>query len=420
MALKDDLKKLVFDPEHRKTSADFIRVIVLRVLQLSLSLATAYFLVRALSQEQFGEYHYVLAWMGVLSIFGLPGLNDAVMQAVARDKLGSYKKSAFYAVSFSLIGALGLLAQGGWFLFFGDNRELGLGLIFSSFAFPLVHGMLTWKAYRQGIKDFKTLLRLEGMNSILMGCLLIGGLLLFPGYILIPLAIVLLVPGLQNLVQTVRTYKALPLEAEIEEGNLHFGLKTTLYSVLSVAANHIDKLLLFTFLSPVDLAIFMAAQKLTEPVQNITQDLAAVLAPKFAQYTHLTQNLDRFFYGVAAFFGLGILIFSFTLLPPVMLLIFGEAYASAIPYCQALMVSVIFGNVASLRFRFIRSRMNIDSVRAIILGNALFRIVASTVCIYTMGIVGAVVAIFLTRIALAVQVHFDIQKFRETHRPNNN
>ena len=64
-------------------------LIGLQAVQRLLGLVTTYFVVRVLSQDGFGSYQYVLSVIGVVSIFGMPGINNAVMQSVARGYRGT-------------------------------------------------------------------------------------------------------------------------------------------------------------------------------------------------------------------------------------------------------------------------------------------------------------------------------------------
>lgn len=409
--IRKDLEKL-FNKENRKIVFNFGHVFGLRILQMLLALATSYVLVRALSKQQYGEYHYVLGWIGILSIFALPGLADSTMQAIARGFPGMYRIGAKWSFFCSLGGSLILGFMAIWYHLFGDNKAIAAGFMISCLFFPFAHGMIIWKSTRHGIGDFKSLFQLEGINSIVMSTLIILGVLLEPGNIIIPIAVILCIPGLQNLVQSIKALKTIDPNLKGEEGNLAFGLKTTIYATLSLLAAHIDKILLFHFLSPEALAVFIAAQKLTEPVNSITQDLGAVLAPRFTKYTYLTDNLDRAFIYLSIAMGIGILVVAFTILPPILILIFGEPYFDAIIYCQGLMCSLILGNIANLRFRFIRSRMSLDSVRKVTLGNSVFRILASISLIPLFGINGAVASVALTRLALAVQVDLNIRQFK--------
>jgi len=85
-------KKLKAVPRrHLKIGKNAAFLFGLNGFRSALGLVITYFLVRALSQESFGEYNFLLSLIGLLSIFTLPGLNEAIMQSVARGKVGTYR-----------------------------------------------------------------------------------------------------------------------------------------------------------------------------------------------------------------------------------------------------------------------------------------------------------------------------------------
>ena len=56
---------------HNRFLKDTSYIIILRGLEIILGLAATYFVVRALSKETFGEYHFILSCIGIISIFSL-------------------------------------------------------------------------------------------------------------------------------------------------------------------------------------------------------------------------------------------------------------------------------------------------------------------------------------------------------------
>ena len=173
---------------------------------------------------------------------------------------------------------------------------------------------------------------------------------------------------------------------------------------------HIDKLLLFFFLSPAVLATFVVADRIADLFRNITQDLSVVLAPKFAKYDYYTSKLDRYLKIFVFVYGAAIIIFAFTTLPWLMAILFGENYLDSIPYAQALLCSVTIGNIATIKFRFIRSKIDAISFRNITVFTSLGRIIMSLILIPWLGIFGAVVSVFLYRILHTMVVNAVIKK----------
>ena len=84
-------------------------------VQRFLGVVTTYFLVRALNQNDFGTYSLVLSVIAITSILTLPGLDNAVMQSVARGNRGTYRKAVFLAFFCSLMGSIVLIGLGFWY-----------------------------------------------------------------------------------------------------------------------------------------------------------------------------------------------------------------------------------------------------------------------------------------------------------------
>lgn len=373
-----------------------------------LGLATTYFLVRALSQESFGEYNFLLSVIGLLSIFALPGLNEAIMQSVAREKVGTYRAALPLAFFSSFLGSLILFGFGVWY-WSQNDPDLATALFLASAVFPFAHGLGQWRSIKTGKEDFVFIARWDGTTSLVTSLLIIGGIHLMPGNILVPLGIILSVQAIQNLVLTYTSVQQIPKDQPVEKDSLSYGIKTSLFSGIGLAAKYIDKFLIFYFLSPASLAIYVAAERFPEFFRNLIKNLATVLAPRFAKHRYYTQRLDTFIKYFSSGATIFILVFAFTILPWLVILIFGESYREAVPYAQALMCTVAIANSVPLRVRFIKSKLDAKSFKEIISVMSVTRIVASSIFIPTMGLTGAVIAVFISRIITTATVHYIIK-----------
>ncbi len=384
-------------------------VSALRGLQIVLALASTYFVVRALSKESFGEYHFILSCIGILTVFSLKGMNDSIMQAVARGFLGTYRKAIPISLLFNSIGSMILLMLAFWY-FRQDHIPLAYGFMISAFIFPFTHGLLQWNSIHIGNEKFGSYLKHNGLALIVMYFFIITGVLIWPGNIAVPLFFVLLIPALQNVIMTYINCKSISVDASVEDGNILYGIKTSFYSTINVIATYSDKLLVFYFLSPTALATFVAAERIADLFRNVAQDLSAVLGPKFAKSEHYTSELDKYLKSFVFIYGAAIVLFAFLFLPTLVILLFGENYSDSIPYAQALLCAVAIGNMSTLQFRFIRSRIDISSFRSILIYTSLGRIIASIILIPVFGILGAVISAFIYRILLTYVVGAILKK----------
>ncbi len=384
-------------------------MIIFRGLQVIAALGTYYFVIRALSKDSFGEYHYILSVINIVSLVSLKDMNNAVMQSIARGFLGTYRKSIFISLATNAAGSVVLL---GFAIghYFNHDLEISIGFFISALFFPFVHGLLQWHSIQIGKENFFRNILHKGGELFSTYALIIAGVLLLPGTLLIPLLFTLFIPAIHNGIMTLISYRSVSPDAPVEDGAITYGIKTTIYSAANIISMHLDKLLLLFFLSPAAVASFVAADRIAELFRNITQDVSVILSPKFAKCEHYTRQLDKYLKIYVFVFGAGIIIFAFTLLPPLILFLFSENYADSIPYAQALLCSVCIGNMATLRFRFIRSKIDTDSHRIVLLSTSLARIVTSLILIPFFGIIGAVASVFLHRIYVMIAVNAMIKK----------
>jgi O-antigen/teichoic acid export membrane protein len=227
---------------------------------------------------------------------------------------------------------------------------------------------------------------------------------------IVPLSVLLGFQAGLNLLLTWSTSRGIPASASSEAGSISYGTRTTFYSAFNTLANQTDKLLVFYFLSPASLAIYYAAERIPELTKGLVQDAAAVMAPRFAKRDRYTTELDRNLRIMGLLVGVAILILAFAILPWAVTILFGDAYNDSIPYAQALMCSVAIGNVATLRYRYVASKLDEASARIVNVGMSVVRIAASVVLVPLYGILGAVISAFIYRITMVMIVHAIIKK----------
>lgn len=393
---------------HKKILLNTLFVFSLNLLQKALGFATVYILIRTLSKDQFGDYQFILSVVGVLTVFSLPGLSNSVMQSTARGMSGTFHHALKPSLLSSLIASLILCAVGTWYLVAKDSN-LFLAFYLAAFLFPFTHGLKNWKSLIAGKEKFLSVLYLDGFSALITAILVISTSLAFPGSIVPPLIIVFLIPAIQNTILTGYLLRKIKPCAPTEKGSIKYGIKTTLYSGFNIVANHIDKLLIYSFFSPSTLALYFTADRMSELTKSIAQNLAAVLAPRFAKTENFTKRLDKTLNIISAGLGALIIIFAFSLLPWIMNILFGDDYTQAIPYAQALLCTVAIGNHATLRNRFVNSKLDEKSNRDVILSVSLIRIIASIIFVPLLGILGAVIATFIYRISTVLIINYIVK-----------
>ncbi len=379
-----------------------------RIIQKILTVAAMYFFVRAVDQESFGEYNLIITLISVLSIFSLPGLGNALMQSVARGYKGTYRFSIKYTLGGSLIITYIMLVMAAWY--WNNNNDLALGLIIGALTVPGMQGLNYWKNLYKGIEDFKTISRQGVILSFLRSTLMIVAVLTVPDNYLLPLLIFIGLAAIQNVYFTLSALKKIAPDEPVEQESFRYGIKTTTYSIFNTIANHIDKILVFYFLSPAALAVLVVADKLPEMIKALIQDLGTVLAPRFAKHKEYDRRTDKLVNLFSLAVGTCLVAFAFIAMPLFITLIFGEGYNESIPYAQALLCSVAIGNAAQMRARYISSKLDAKSFKEITVIMSVTRIMSSLVLVPLLGLWGAIISTFIYRIVMTITVYLIMRK----------
>jgi O-antigen/teichoic acid export membrane protein len=386
----------------------FLAITVLRIIEKFSGLVLVVLLFRLLDKEQVAEYGYILTIVAVCAIFGIQEFQNTISQSVARGFPGTYRRAVPLAFSSSLLGTVVLAGFAGWFLWSG-NLELGDGFVIAAAVFPFFQGLNQWKGVYLGEKDFTRFAKVEATNAITKAALIVAALFAFPGSIVAPVLVFFAIPAIQNIWQTRLCHGRIKASALDEHGAINYGFRANLYSAIGIVSNHLEKILIFALLSPAHLAIYMAAEKFAELLQSLVQDFAAVLGPRFSTIKKYTKQLDERLKLFSVAIGAVIAAFAIFVLPGLLVLIFGSAYQESVIYAQILVCGVAVRNVATLRFRFIRSQLDMVSYKSVLIYSSLGRIVASLILIPVFGLGGAVASVFAHRLALSVIVAHSIK-----------
>lgn len=392
----------------------FAWISILRITEKAAGLIISIFLFRFLTKEEVAGYGYIQTIVAICAIFGIQEFQNTVLQSVSRGFYGTYVKSNPVSFLCSTIGTAILSVFAYWY-FLTQNYQMAFGFLVAAIIFPFLYGLRQWRGLYQGEKRFGDFARAEASNAIIKGVLIVASLYYFPHEIVIPIIIFLSVPALQNIIRTVMSLKKIPPFPKYEEGSLLYGFRTNFYSAVYTLATQIDKVVLFAVLPPAALAIYMGAEKFSDVLQGVVQDISAILAPKFATIETYTEELDAKLKILAAVIGGGILIFAFVALPYLLPFVLGQGYKDSVFLAQILICGGAIRNIASLRFRFIRSKIDEKSYRQVTVYSAIAHITASLTLIPLFGLYGAVASVFIQRLILSLIVDRIIRTRYLTH-----
>ncbi|WP_309630374.1 oligosaccharide flippase family protein [Brevundimonas sp.] len=374
-----------------------------RVVQRVAGLVSLYFVVRHLSPADLGHYQFATVALVALAFFALPGLDNALMQSIARGSGQIYRRATGFSVSFSLLGSVALVLVA---LALRPREPEAFGPLLATAAlFAPYTALVQWKSVLIGRSRFVPLAAAEGVTALLTHGGLVAAVMLDVRALWVFVLLYLAPTAVMNVLATalcLRTSTLAGGEGEENEGLFRYGLQASAVTAVSMIAEQIERLIIFLLIGPAALAIYLAGDRLSELVRGVFQDAAAVLAARFARMATYQGRIERAIWVICVAAGVTIILFAFTLAPTVLLLIFGPAFQPSIPYAQALLCSVAIGNVGQFQFRFIRSQVDGQSFRTITLWTSGFRIVGSMVLVGLFGVWGAVASVVGHRLVLSL------------------
>jgi O-antigen/teichoic acid export membrane protein len=243
-------------------------------------LITAYFFANYFPKETYGIYAYCVSWIGLFSLFALQGMNGALIQAIAKGKTGLLIPVFKERIKWALLGAL---VAFGFAVYYFLKSEPMLGTAFAMIGLfiPIFDPLNTYAAAVNGQKDYRTLgiynsiTRIGPMIPIVL-------IILFTDHLILILFTYLSAHTFFRAWLFWRTYRRLNAPKESSPETLRFGKHLSILNAISLAASEIDKVLVFQFLGPVQLAIYSFAVTPIAQLKRPTSILSTLTLPKMS------------------------------------------------------------------------------------------------------------------------------------------
>jgi O-antigen/teichoic acid export membrane protein len=313
-----------------------------RIILLLLSLVIMIAFAAWLPKETFGAYQYILAMIGILVIFSLPGIDTALIRTVAK----GYEKMVLPCVKtkfyWALIVSAGCFTIAGWYLLH-QNFILGISFLIAGIFFPFISVFNLFIPFWQGKKRFDLQAKYQILLKILSVLILVPTIFFFDNLIFIILAFFVssAIFGSIFFILTFKKVKNQEIDKNQEKETISYGKHLTLMSALGYFSGNIDKVIIWQLLGPVAVAIYSFAQLPFQKIQEIIP-IAPLAFPKISEKNvkEIKKEIFRKF--------LKLFLFSVPLTTLIILLapyfykILFPGYAESIPYFQVLALSLLF------------------------------------------------------------------------------
>ncbi len=357
--------------------------------------ALAFFFARLLPKEIYGTYSYILAWISVLGIFALPGMDTAVIQSVSRGFESSFILGWKNKVKYGFMGTVASLLIGAYYNYNG-NQILSLAFFAAAIFIPFLNSFQIYNAYLIGKKEFKTSAYYAMAGQVFIALVLITAVFLTKNVIYLVAAYLLanLIPNVFFFIKTKMKIK--PTDGEKDEGIIAYARHLSLINVISTIASYLDQFLAFHFLGPANLATYAFATSPPEQIKGLFKGLPDLALPKFSGRSEeeIKKTMMRKIVILSAFTVL--IVGAYIVLAPWFYKIFFPRYIDAIFLSQIFALSIL-NTPPALIISALTAHKKIKKLYLFNIISPLFQIIIMTVLTPLYGLIGLILARIIAR-----------------------
>ena len=358
------------------------------------SFALAFFFARLLPKEIYGTYSYVIAWISVLGVFALTGMDTAVIQSVSRGFGGSLIAGLKKKIRYGMLGTLAALLIGVYY-FYNGNQTLASAFFIGAIFIPFINGFQIYNAYLVGKKEFKTSAYYAIAGQVFIALSLIAAVY-FTKNIIYIVSAYLIANLIPNLIFFVLTKLKIKLPEEKDPGITSYAKHLSAINVLSVVASYIDQFLAWYFLGPANLATYVFATAPPEQIKGFFKGLSDLVLPKFSGRTEeeIKKTIARKIIILTAFTALVVGIY--ILLSPLFYKIFFPRYLDAMLLSQIFALSML-NTPPGLIIGALTAHKKIKRLYAFNIISPIFQIIIMAVLTPLYGLIGLILARVIAR-----------------------
>lgn len=303
----------------------------------SLALATA--MANLIAPDIFGTYKFALSAAGLLGALSLTGAPSAIIQAVARGYEGALVKCTKSYLRWSL-GTVLIGVFAAIYYFLHQNVTLSLALLLAGILNPLLVTSSFFSPFLSGKRAFKAQSLLDGIADLFPTAVLIGALFITESPLILIATYFAAGITINSLLYlyTFRTYS--PNDRHDPE-TLPYAKQLSLLGVMGKVGENIDKVLLFHFVGPVPLAIYVFAQTPIAQLKLLNEIPVKLAFPKMSQrnFFELQRSLPRKI--LFLILGMSAIVLLYIIVAPFLFELLFPAYLASVPITQVLALSLI-------------------------------------------------------------------------------
>ncbi len=258
---------------------------------------------RISTKEIFGQFQYIISFLGIVSVFSLPGLNMLALRETANGNDGALTQSVKKSFQWSWLGVPIIIGYGIYILTQGEY-SLGGALISGGIIFPFYYASNTWYVFYEGKSNFNPVTIRVILSTIVVNLALIAGLFLKLNLVWIVVAYL----GLSSVFNWIYYWEAAKrIKKATKPLDIKYGIACTIQKFTLSLTNTLPQIFISFMFGFELLAVFQVANLSISLISGFLSSLAATYIPLLFKYEKLNYKKFAIFniaIGVVVLFGL--------------------------------------------------------------------------------------------------------------------
>jgi O-antigen/teichoic acid export membrane protein len=302
-----------------------------RTISFFASFLVLFFFSRFASKEVYGAYQYIISLCAIFSILTLPGLDTALVRAIAQKKEKTFFLCEKEKLKFGIVLFFILFLISGYY-FFKKNFELGFGFLWAGIFLPLLALFSLYVDVWQGRERFDLQNKYFAIHNLLASFIFVVILIFKPTVIFSVFAFYFSFV-FATFLFWLKTRKEINRNSEEDKEVISFGKHLTLIYFPQSLSQQLDYVLLWHFAGPKAVAIYTFSLRVIERIGELIP-FSTLALPKMSQ-KDISKIKKNIFEKFLKLFPIAILIFlTYYFFAPILYKIFFPKYIESIFYSR--------------------------------------------------------------------------------------
>lgn len=342
-----------------------------------------------LPKEVYGQYRFLTSAAALFGLFALPGMGMALVQTIARGNLATTKTVVRAQMRWALLGSAVSIA-GAVYYGLAGNVELAIAFAIIAFFLPFYSPFSSYQQHLQGIKDFRRgALYFSLQRGFVVVC--IGATIFLSKNLLLILAVALASSSVADLMLLRSALKKHPPTGQDDAEAISYGKRLSLIAAFRIGAQYLDKLLLWYFAGPIQVATYAIAAAPPNEITSVLGHVNRLALPKMS-----AQNIPALRHALLRKIGVYLIaiipiILAYIFAAPIIFKFIFPQYVEAVSYTQLLALLLLF-LPSGLFAQYFYATRHLRAINTVSILEPSLLLVSYMFLVPTLGIYGVILA----------------------------